>query len=174
MPEPPSQTLQSGGVAAHGDDLVYLSEPGFLRYHAYDDSATSGNGLGEDPVTSPAFNTLGQTLFGTESPEGINRLNCWMGGAQLWAMDLPGTAMTNQATDAASRTYVGTVEMFAPGGSPSNGVHCLRVDRTTLWFHPTGALFPTSVTVAADGLVICVLGEGYEPPMASLLGIRGG
>ena len=125
-------------------------------------------------MTSPAFNVLGQTLFGTESAEGINRLNCWMDDVQLWAMDLPGTAMTNQATDAASRTFVGTFELLAPAGSPSNGIHCLRVDRTTQWFHPTGALYPTAVIVAADDLLVCVLAQGYEPPVASLLWIRGG
>ena len=159
-------------IAVSGESLLYSTDAESIRLHDYDNVAWTDIMLGEEVITSPSLNTLGMYLFGSRTAEGASRLGCWLGGDPLWATDLPGTMMTNVATDYANSMYLATYDPTAPG-SLVNGISCLLADRTAAWFYPTGNIFVTQVSLASEGLLTCV-GRDSAAGEFVLIGIRGG
>lgn len=172
LPDLPDKDFLAGGVLAYGPELIYTTDNDSFRIHLFNNMMSIPCGLGEDGVTMPVLNTVQRMALGTQTAADVLRLNLYDGTNLAWAMDLPGTLMSNIAVDRGDNMYLATYD--AGGGlQTGNGVSRVQSDQTASWFFPTGTALPSGVIVAGDGLIVCVTGGFVTADMPTLVGIRG-
>lgn len=170
LADPPTDRLLAVGFLSYQASVIYATNIKSVRLSTFNNTASMPIAIADTAVTMPTLNSQPRLLIGALTAADVQRLKCYEGANLDWAMDLPGTLMSNIAVDGADSMYFGTFDASSSVPAAGNGISCVRPDQSGAWFYGTGIEIPYGVTVAGDGLVVCLVGLGEN---VALLGISG-
>jgi hypothetical protein len=143
------------GSAMHDGRYIYSSDNNLVAAVAYDNASTDTLDLGgQDALTMPAFNILGDGMVGVDNA-GIPELRYYSGGALIWHASLYGNYLSNIAVDVAGQSYLTSCIVGDTGPNADYGVYSFRQDQTKQWYYDTGDSLPLQVSLVAGHRLAC-------------------